>query len=59
MRCHLRRAAEHGIVMGSDDYNLPGVFCSGDFDFDIAAGFTLYEIILSVDSVAGFGERGF
>ena len=45
--------------MGTDDYNLPGLFCSGDFDFDIAAGFALYEIILSVDLAAGIGERGF
>jgi len=45
--------------MGADDYNLLGMFCSGDFDFDIAAGFALYEIILSVDFVAGIGERGF
>ena len=45
--------------MGADDYNLPGLFCSGDFDFDIAAGFALYEIILSVDSAGGLGERGF
>jgi len=45
--------------MCADDYNLPRLFCSGDFDFDIAAGFALYEIILSVDFVGGLGERGF
>jgi len=45
--------------MGADDYNLLGLLCSSDFDFDIAAGFALYEIVLSVDFVAGFGEGGF
>lgn len=48
-----------GVIMGADDYNLPGVFCSCDFGFEVAASFVLYLVVLSSDFVAGFGEGGF